>query len=129
MSKLECICGNIIIDQSDFLAYKAEFVRHQDLDIIDKRVDDVSSFVNAITTGNRNNWLNEYFGSNIYETISDSNIISDIITRNTLDYESIIYQCQICGRIKVQIGKTNKFLSFIPENNEWQDLLKGLSKK
>ncbi len=127
MSKLGCICGHTIVDQTDHLAYKAEFIRNQDLDIIDKRIDDIASFIEAVKNGNRDNWLYSYFGSEIYKTASDNSIVFDLISRHTLNYESIIYQCEKCGRVKIQVGNTNNFLSFAPEEKNWADLFKGLS--
>ena len=127
MSKLSCICGHTIVDQTDNLAYKADFIRNQDLDKIDKRTDDIASFIDAVKNGNRDQWLNSYFGSDTYKTISDSSVVFDIISRHTLNYESTIYLCEKCGRIKVQVGNTNNFISFTPDDNNWADIFKGLS--
>lgn len=127
MSKLGCICGHTIVDQTDNLAYKADFIRNQDLDKIDKRTDDIASFIDAVKNGKRDEWLATYFGSDTYKTISDSSIVFDILSRHTLNYESTIYQCEKCGRVKIQLGDTNNFLSFSPDEKNWQDLFKGLS--
>ncbi len=128
MSKLGCICGHTIVDQTIDIAYKANFIRDQDFDTIANWTTDVENFINAVKNGRRDQWLNEYFGSDVYKTISDSSVVFDISSRHTLDYKSTIYLCEKCGRIKIQIGNSNKFLSFSPEDKEWPDLFKGLSK-
>lgn len=128
MSKLGCICGHTIVDQTDCLAYKADFIRNQDLDAIDKRTDDIASFIDVIKNNKRDEWLKNYFGADTYKTVSDNSVVFDIISRHTINYESIIYQCEKCGRIKVQVGNSNQFISFTPDDNNWTDLFKGLSR-
>lgn len=128
MSKLGCICGHIIVDQTDNISYKAQFIRNQDLDAKDNQVEDINNFINAIKSGERNKWLKNYFEVEIYENLPDSTVIGDIISKYNLKYENDIFLCEKCGRIKIQKGDENKFISFLPEDNKWIDIFKGLSK-
>ncbi|WP_395059468.1 hypothetical protein [Flavobacterium sp.] len=128
MSKLSCICGHIIVDQTDNISYKAHFIRNQDIDAIDNQVEDINNFVNAIKNGERNKWLKKYFESEIYQNLPDSTVISDIISKYNLEYQNDMFLCEKCGRIKIQKGDENKFISFLPEDNHWIDIFKGLSK-
>lgn len=127
MSKLPCICGHIIVDQTDSLAYKASFVRDQDWEARNKSSEDIAAFVGAVKNGSRNLWLNSYFGSDAYSALSDSGIVNDIILRHTVGYESTMYQCEKCGRLHVQAGNTNRFAVFAPEDKNFSGLFKGLS--
>lgn len=127
MSKLGCICGHTIVNQTDNLAYKAEFIRNQDLDAIDNRTDEIAKFIEAIKNDTRDKWLDDFYGLDIDKSIANSSVVFDIIGRYTMNYESTIYQCEKCGRIKIQKGTSNKYLSFLPEDEEWRDIFKGLS--
>lgn len=125
MSKINCLCGHVIVDQTDNLAYKAIFVRHQDLEQIDNWTKDIANFIISVKIGKRKEWLNEYFNSDIYDNISDESVVFDIMAKNTFNYESIIYQCEKCGRVLIQKGNQNEYLSFYPEDDNWVDLFKG----
>ena len=127
MSKLGCICGNTIVDQSDNLDNKAYFIRDQDYEKSENYTEDIESFINAVKNDNREKWTEKYFGSEVYKNLSSSIVIQDIISRYKLKYESTIYQCKKCGSIKVEIGTTNIFASFKIEDDQNIDILKGLT--
>ena len=40
-----------------------------------------------------------------------------------------MFVCEKCGRVKIQKGNENKFVSFLPEDNQWSDIFKGLTKQ
>lgn len=129
MSKLGCICGLTIVDQTDNLQNKASFIRDQNYDASENYSEDINSFINSIKNNNRDKWTEKYFGSEIYKNLPDSTIIEDIISRHRLKYESTIYQCNNCGRIKIQKGTTNQFASFKMEDEHGLEILKGLTEK
>jgi hypothetical protein len=124
MSKLGCICGHVIVDQTDNISYKAKFLRDQDLDSYTNYLDDVGSFLKAIKNGTREKWISEYFSPTYPVDISDSSIIFDIIARHAVEYEGDLYQCENCGRIKVQVQNKNLIASFVPEDNNFKDIFK-----
>ena len=124
MSKLGCICGNVIIDQTDNVAYKAKFLRDQDLDSYSNYLIDIDSFLDAVKNGNREKWLSEYFSPIYPVNILDSSIIFDIIGKYEIEYEGELYQCENCGRLKVQVQDQNLFASFIPEDKNYTDIFK-----
>ncbi|MBI3133816.1 MAG: hypothetical protein HYZ14_03990 [Bacteroidetes bacterium] len=128
MSKLGCICGHTIVDQTDNIIYKAHFVRDQDKEAIGEQTTDIEAFIEAVRKGQRDKWLNNYFGSDIYKTLTDATVVNDIISRYNVKFESEMFVCQNCGRIKIQKGNENKFVSFLPEDNQWLGIFKGLSR-
>jgi hypothetical protein len=129
MAKLGCICGHTIVDQTDNISYKASFIRDQDIDTIDNlQADDINDFINAIINNERDKWLKNYFCTDAYKNLKNSVIIQDIMSRHSLKYESEIFLCEECGRIKIQKGTENKFISFSAEDNQWIDIFKGLPK-
>ncbi|WP_157505890.1 hypothetical protein [Flavobacterium chungangense] len=127
MGKLGCICGHIIVDQTNNISYKAHFIRDQDLEAIDNQVEDINNFINAIKNNERDKWLKKYFDSELYQNLPDSDVINDIILKYKLKYENEMFLCEKCGRIKIHKGTENKFISFLPEDNQWIDIFKGLS--
>lgn len=124
MSKLGCICGHVIRDQTDFIAYKARFVRDQDDENYHTYTNDVAAFIEAIKADKRAEWIRNYFSNSYPTATSDAHIINDIIMKYELKFESILYQCVNCGRVKIQIQNKNLFASFIPEDENFQDIFK-----
>jgi hypothetical protein len=127
MSKLKCMCGNTIVDQSDNLEYKAYFIRDQDYEKFENYNDDIESFINAVKNESRDKWTEKYFGSELFKNLSNSIVIQNIISRYKLKYESTIYQCKNCGSMKVEKGTTNIFASFKIEDDQNKDILKGMT--
>jgi hypothetical protein len=126
MSKLGCKCGHIITDQADNLAYKAEFVRNQDLPAYDVFLKDVSNFASSIENGTKKEWLQNYFGDNNYEKLDNYFIIQYIYAIKVVNMIGTVYLCENCGRVLIQKGNGNAFLPFSPDNSEWKDLFKGI---
>jgi hypothetical protein len=127
MSKIVCNCGNIIVDQTDDLIYKASFICDQNTENISERNLVLAEFIKAIKNNDRIKWLEKYFGGSIYNMINDEEIINDILLKCEARYQGIIYNCEKCGRIMVEKDKNNNFISFIPEKDNWKDIFKGLS--
>jgi hypothetical protein len=125
MSKLSCACGNTIVDQTNNISYKAYFIRDQDCEEYDDSyMDDIDSFINAIRDGRRDEWIKKYFTETYPTDLSNSSIISDIISQKDTVFESDLYQCTNCGRVKVQVQDKNLFASFLPEDNNYKDIFK-----
>lgn len=127
MAKLACICDNIIRDQTDSIPYKAHFYRDQDYEHTKHYLDDIADFVEAIKEGQRNKWIREYFKSEFHVQLTDRDIINDIGANP--DWESIMYQCESCGRIWIQRGRQNRYLSFLPEEEDGFRIFDGLSNR
>jgi len=125
MSKLKCECGRIIIDQDDDnLVNKAYFIRDQNKEQLLQSTYVIADFIRSIQDNRRNFWLKKYFNTDTYSTLSDEDVVADIILKFQTKYESIIYMCENCGRLKVQKGNKNVFITFLPENNDWLNIFK-----
>jgi len=99
MSKLLCDCGHVIVDQTDDLPYKAEFIPAQ---------------------------LEEEIFTALEPAIIDENSMESIAGRVSWVYASrsrSMYQCENCGRILLQRGKKNSFASFVPEDAHGRGIL------
>lgn len=125
MSKLKCICENIIIDQTDDLSYKAYFVRDQNIEKLFDAIDVIELYIKAIETNKREEWQRDFYKANM-KILKDSNVVSDILTGFRGKFESVMYQCENCGRLHIQRGDENEFVLFKPEDSNGNDILKGI---
>jgi len=124
MSKLGCECGHVMVDQNVEIDYKASFLRSNDFVYKDKSNEDISSFIEAIINNQREEWLINYFGKDTNLQVKNEWILIYIQSRNEIEKESLMYQCDNCGRIKIQLKNSNDFASFMPEGENWKDILK-----
>ena len=124
MSKLGCVCGHVIRDNTMNIPYKAIFLRDQDWNSYTDYRGDIDSFLEALKNGNREKWISDYFSKSYPTDLSDSSIIDDIISKHKTEYEGELYQCENCGRIKIQVQDKNQFASFIPEDDNFRDIFK-----
>jgi len=108
--KFECLCGNIIVDQTDYLPYKGYLISDQDLfDLMD-------SVDHAI----------EKSGPT---SLDKEQAIMDIRNLET-QLMKIVYQCTQCKRLYIN-DNHNKLNEFIPirANNERSILASALGDK
>ena len=126
MSKLGCVCGNTIIDQTDNISYKAQFLRDQDYEKYIDYSTDVAAFIESIQNGRREAWIREYFSQDYPTHIDNSSVIFDIVSSHERKMSSTIYQCENCGRIKFQVKDTDTFASFKPEDERYHNIFTGL---
>lgn len=129
MSRLRCTCGHTIVDQADNIPYKAKFIRDKDRESFWDYSNDIAAFIDAIQAGQRDNWIREYFSPAYPTHISNSDVIFDIVSRHERRFESDIYQCEKCGRIKIQVVQTNSFASFKPEDDRFQSIFESIQEK
>jgi hypothetical protein len=122
MSKLGCICGHTIRDQTDSIPYKAHFIRDQDSESHSDYTEPINAFVEAIKAGKREQWIADYFSKSYPTTLSDGSIIGDIISGYDFNFQGTLYQCENCGRVKIQVQDKNLFASFAPESEDCQNM-------
>ena len=103
--KIQCECGNVISDSTDYLPYKAHFVADQDwfelLENIDKRV---SNLVEAV------------------RLLQDEKAASEIAMRAIMAIRGdigkatrLVYQCPNCGRLLVDDVQYHSQI-FVPQD-------------
>jgi hypothetical protein len=129
MSKLGCVCGHTIVDQTNDIPYKAKFIRDQDFESLIEYAGVVASFADAVKDGKRDEWILNYFKVAYSASISNADVIFDITSGYTRDFESEIFQCENCGRIKIQVRDTNSFASFMPEDDLHRNIFKKFERK
>lgn len=106
MSKFLCTCGYIIVDQTDFLPYKADFIKDKDyfamLDSFDEAVK--QTFQDKIS------W-------------ADWELLANEISSAYIKNRQEILECRNCGRLWLQRNKENKYVSFLPESGKYEAIL------
>lgn len=127
MSKLGCACGHTISDQTDNIIYKAHFKRDQDQKIYSDQIEDIVSYIDSVRKGTEKEWIKNRFGEDASTDMKDIHAVCNILVNPSVEYESRMYLCEECGRVLIQKGVENRFLSFTPETEEWEDLFKGVS--
>ncbi|HEY0092559.1 MAG TPA: hypothetical protein VGB43_08745, partial [Flavobacterium sp.] len=105
------------------------FVRDQNKEQLLQSTYVIADFIKAMQDNRRSFWLKKYFNTDIYSTLSDEDVVADIILKFQTKYESIIYMCENCGRLKVQKGNKNVFITFVPENDDWLNIFKAYENK
>jgi hypothetical protein len=125
MGKLECKCGHIIVDQTDNLEYKGYILPDVFVDDVSLNLtNNIDSLLDAINDGKRIEWIKKHFKVPPYPTdLKESSMIHDLM--NITDKTQDIFECENCGRIAIEIGKTNKFKFFRPESDDNKGILNG----
>lgn len=130
MSKLKCKCGHVISDTTDNLSYKADLMPNQLFYVAFDKIEEViDSLLEATKRNKRNTWIENHFSNQYPRDLTDTQMICDIFTSKVTDLGKDIYQCQNCGRIWIQKGHTDRFTSFMPDDDDWKDILTAEDKK
>src|ERR1700737_3712388 len=100
MSKLLCLCGHVIVDQTDSLPYKAHFIADED----EENFFQLSvSAMEKIVTAWKQGKLSELFGDKFVEVYSkDSGLgdfFNDVLAAGYFESSRVLYECEQCGRI------------------------------
>ncbi len=124
MSKIKCLCGHIIVDQTDYLPYKAQFFADEDDELAWERFIVIcADFVRAREAGKQNEFIEEKFGEGYPKDLTLEDIINDSLAGMRAVFGHNLYECEHCGRIWIEPaslkGKNRKRLvSYLPENAE-----------
>ncbi len=120
MSKLGCKCGHVIQDNTDYLPYRGSVLRHQDTDCFyDTASRELALFASAVAVGKRAEWINRHFLPGYPHDISDDSVISDFLNMLDVELATLIYECENCGRLWVQIAPGAKsYVPFSPDDGE-----------
>ena len=125
MSHLTCQCGHAIQDHTDDIPYKGYVVRDQEKYVADANIAKlVTSFMEAISRGQRGEWLDGFLRPG-YDPASWDNesVVWAILSSQFVNRHLDIYQCERCGRLHLQVPGTQRFRSFLPDD-DWKDALK-----
>jgi hypothetical protein len=121
MSSLACKCGHIIKDTVCPCPTEADVVGHTAYEVLDKGFTrDVASFLEAVRNGTRDEWIDAHFSAVYPKYVSDSDVISDILSSHYMAHSLRLSECEKCGRVWIQEGpESNSYRSFTPDAGEY----------
>jgi hypothetical protein len=129
MSKLGCLCGHTIRDQTDFLPYKARILADEDTEkpreILAAALVDC---LNAQQEGRLREFLidfNQRYAGHTPETATNwvdhfvhldnlREVLEHVLYPFWNNYDRAIFECDRCGRLWVELPNDN-FVSYTPE--------------
>jgi hypothetical protein len=111
--KFRCKCNHIIVDQTDYLSYKAEFTLDKDSEDLTVYLSEIDNLIDAISNNSEEEWIKGKFGES-YPNQKYSSYIFDLITRTNTRH---IYECIKCGRLHVET-KNGNYSSYKLEEGE-----------
>ncbi len=126
MSKLGCICGHVITDQTDSLPYKASLLRDEvESEFWDEVHHELKPLIEAAESGNKAVIADEFGEFSPWVSAAENlqGRISSLYTQRM----STAYECQNCGRLWVQKHDSKKFASYVPEEGEYGAILAAVS--
>ncbi|EJM82137.1 hypothetical protein [Pseudomonas sp. GM60] len=122
ISKLGCKCGHVITDQTDSLPYKASLLRDEvENEFWDEVHCELKPLVEAAESGDKAA-IAEAFGK-FAPWISATDELQGPISSIYNHRMSTAYECQNCGRLWVQKDASDKFVSYVPEEEAYGAIL------
>lgn len=136
--KIKCKCSNAIVDETDYISYKAHYISDQDIfdffDAVDANIEQMVAALDDPLV--LKNWRTAFFGEGHPE--QDAKKLLPSIVRNLHSrYERLMYQCTKCGRLylddinrelhcfKPQDNSVSKRLLISQEGANWRGFLFG----
>jgi hypothetical protein len=125
MSKIRCVCGHVIRDQTNALPYKAAALLDVDQEeLMDWVVTELRTYVDAVASRKVDEWLSvrgcrhEYLDLKL----NHGEILFDQVLSRFGGFEKSIYECESCGRLLVE-GADNQFLTYSPDSKHVNHVL------
>jgi hypothetical protein len=106
--KIKCECGNILSDTTDYLPFKAHFIKDVDIEKKYQGWEMVKDYLKALASGNRRAFIKSYYGAEI--ELDDTSMIHDIVEGH--QFHSVMYQCPNCNGILIWNDKVKRFNFF-----------------
>lgn len=126
MSKLDCRCGHVIVDQTDSLPYKASLLRDEVENAFWEEVNhELKPLMTAAESGDKA-VIDGAFGE-FAPWVNATNELESRISSLHIHRTSDVYECTNCGRLWVQKGASNQFVSYVPEEGNYQAILSATS--
>ena len=112
--KLGCACDATIVDQTDFLPYKAFYIADQDLEDIPNAIEDaLTQLVAAITDSHQlERWRAALHAPATY---SARELFMQEVWGSISQYTRTMYQCPECGRVYLEQDHPTIMVGFTPD--------------
>ena len=127
--KFGCTCGHGIVDQTDFLPYKARILADEDTEKpVNQLADALAQYWEAREQGRETEFIRAFWrshgfterGAEYYaKRLADkplATVLSELMSPFWSNYDRAIYECEECGRLWVQADR-NQYVSYQPETD------------
>lgn len=92
--KLPCQCGNVIVDQTDDLPFKAAVTPDKiEFVIAQTAGQDIAALIEACTDGRRDAFIAERFGPDYPQDLPNKSVVLDLMHAPASGQVLNIYQC------------------------------------
>lgn len=120
--KLECVCGNMIRDQTDNIPYKARFIADEDHILFwEGLVDTVLALIKARDEGKLAEFVDTFWAPGVARR-TDLSKLDFLVLRVVVRFgrlQNVMYECERCGRLWIEELPDESgavgFLSYLPE--------------
>lgn len=118
MSKFRCRCDHVISDSVYPSPTAGWFYTQEDEDVYQTEIENyISGFIEAIAGNKRDEWIRGFFSNDYPSGLTNTSVISDIISRIQSKFVLSVYRCEKCGRIHVQEKPgLDEYKTYKPEN-------------
>jgi hypothetical protein len=127
MSKMKCICGNVISDVVCPCPTEGWLTGDQDRERLQaESFAAIKSFLAALIAGRKEEWIRGFFLPIYPANLGDESVISDIFSYFERRYEKSVAECEQCGRLWVQVRPgENIYRSYLPDQDGYAAILRG----
>ncbi|KJZ52727.1 hypothetical protein [Pseudomonas marginalis] len=123
MSKFGCICGHVIVDQTDSLPYKAGLLRDQKEETFwDGFLGKIKDFLVAAEPRDIAALIASADGEPAPQTKAADNLVDQLGSIQVREF-STAYECEGCGRLWLEKYAGADFISYLPEGGEYNAIL------
>jgi hypothetical protein len=126
VAKLECDCGHLIHDGTDYLPHKADLYPDQDFDRVwTDPVDAAVAFL-QLPVWKRAGWLRDLFGAGAPTTVRVEDVLAHILEHGRNAARREVLECAECGKLWVQLGpRENGFQGYTPDPGSRRGILRS----
>lgn len=117
MSKLVCICGNVISNVHYPSPTDAVLLSEKSLYAVLAFAGDLlNDFKNANDENRRTGWILEHLGSEYPQNATDAEVIEDSLSDKINELAIGVVSCSSCGRLHIQVKHgANEYISYVPD--------------
>jgi hypothetical protein len=127
MSKMACICGNVISDVVCPCPTEGWLTGDEDRERFQSESSAaVKSFLTALVAGRKEEWIRSFFFSGYPADLPDESVLGDVISYFERRYHKSVAECEQCGRLWVQAKPgENVYRSYSPDEGGYAAILRG----
>jgi len=117
MSKVVCVCGNVISDVFYPSPSNGALIPEASLSVFIAYAGSVvAELKHADSQGNRSEWIRDSFNAEYPIDASDAEVVEDALCRRFSELSMAAVRCEACGRLHLQAAPgSNTYVSFAPD--------------